>query len=304
MRENIIKGSDLTVNNKIIKLISNNRVKKIIYILTGTFLYSVGIAVFFNPYSIAPGGIMGIAILITRIIGFDSGTWYFILNIPLIILGWKKIGSKFIILSAVSVILNTIFIKLFGLLYLFKGEILISTIIGSIFVGVGLGLILKAGASTGGMDIIVKLIRLKYPVIKTSSLFMILDITVIGILGIILSNIEIVMFSLVATLIVGKILDYILYGSDEAKLFIIITDKKEMVCTHIVNDIQISATVLNGEGAFSKKNKNLILCVVKKRTSPQLEEIIRKIDQDAFLIITRATEIYGKGYKHLDLPKM
>lgn len=279
-------------------------INKIIKILFGTFLYSAGISLFLDPNELAPGGIVGLSVILRHVIGGDTGTWYFLLNIPIVLLGWWKFGGKFIGYSFLAITLNSIFTNLFSAFPGITNNRLLAAVAGSLLVGSGIGVVLKTGATTGGIDIIIKILRRKYSFLKTSSLFLIFDIIVVILSGIAFGEFDAAMYALITVLMNGKVLDYVLYGKDEARLIYIVSDQTQILLRRILVELEIGATVLNGRGAYNKREKEIIMCIVKKRMAPQLEEIIREEDEKAFMIVSSANEIYGNGYKNIRREKI
>lgn len=277
----------------------NINLKKIFIIMVGSFLYSSGISLFLDPNEIAPGGVVGISVILSHTIGIMTGTWYLILNIPIILIGWWKFGKKFIILSLFAIGMNSLFTNLLQTFPVVTTNLFLASVAGSILVGTGIGLILRVGATTGGMDIIIRLIREKYPAIKTSTLFIIVDMIVVVMSGFVFKDFNIAMYAMITVVLNGKMMDYILYGSDEAKLIYIISDSKDAVVKRIIKEMNISSTIISGVGAYSCERKNVIMCVVKKRYAFMLQDIVKEEDEEAFMIITNANEIYGEGYKSL-----
>ncbi|MGN0438894.1 MAG: YitT family protein [Lachnospiraceae bacterium] len=278
------------------------RWKQFIYILIGSFFYSAGVSLFLDPNEIAPGGFIGLSVILSHTIGGETGTWYLLLNIPIIMIGLKVFGKRFILKSFFAIVLNSFLTNLLVGFDAITNDLLLASIAGSILVGTGLGLILKVGATTGGVDIIVRLIRIKYPGMKISTLFIIIDMIIVTISGIVFRDFNIAMFALITVGLNGRVMDYILYGSDEAKLIYIISDVPGKVLKRIFSDMEVGATILSGQGAYSNKDKEIIMCVVKKRKSILLQNIVKEEDEKAFMIITNANEIYGEGYKSLIKP--
>ena len=162
---------------------------------------------------------------------------------------------------------------------------------------IGIGLVFKAGATSGGTDILIKLLRLKYPFIKTGALFFLTDACIVALSGVVFQDLDVALYAGLVVVINSLLMDVVLYGRDEAKLLIIISDCHEEICRRILEEMDIGVTFLEGSGAYSKKDKSVILCAVKKQRSYRAEEIVRQEDPSAFMIITNATEIYGEGYK-------
>ncbi len=275
--------------------------RKILFILVGCFFYAAGIGLFLDPNMLAPGGVVGISVILSHSLGGDTGTWYFLLNIPIIILGWWKFGGRFIINSFYAIALNSIFTNIFSIFPAVTNNKLLAAVAGSLLVGSGLGLVLKTGATTGGMDIVIKILRRKYPSIKTSTFFVTIDLIIVAISGFVFRDFNLAMYAFITVALNGKVMGYILYGEDEANLIYIVAEQPEMMLQRILSEMDIGATILSGKGAYSNREKQIIMCVVKKRTTPVLQEIIREEDPNAFLIISSANEIYGEGYKNIAL---
>lgn len=279
-------------------------IKKLLVIMLGTFIYSAGIGLFLDPNELAPGGVVGLSVIASHSIGGDTGTWYFLLNIPIILFGWWKFGGKFIIVSFCAISFNSIFTNIFGLFPAVTDNLLLACIAGSLLVGTGIGLVLRVGATTGGMDIIIKSLRRKYPSIKTSTFFMTIDIIIVAISGFVFKDFNIAMYAFISVVLNGQVLDYVLYGKDEARMVYVVSDKIDELLNRILEELEVGATVLTGRGAYSRHEKNIIMCVIKKRGMPKLEEIVKQEDKRAFMIITSANEIYGEGYKNIMKEKL
>jgi len=263
------------------------------------FLYAIGTSLFNDPNNIAPGGITGAAIVLNRIIPIGTGIWFMVMNIPILILAITKFGIRFTISTVYATVMNSIFTDLiakYGKAFAVD-DVILGVICGSDFVAVGIGITFKCHATTGGTDIIIKLLRIKYPHIKTGVLFMMLDIFVILFAGFVLKDTKVVLYSFLGVMITSYVIDFVLYGRDEAKLIYIITDKTDDITARLLEELDVGATHIFGQGAYSKEEKKVILCAIKKRLSPLAEDIVREEDPDAFMIVTSASEIFGEGYK-------
>ncbi|MCR5772809.1 MAG: YitT family protein [Butyrivibrio sp.] len=268
-------------------------------ITAASFLYGIGTAIFSDPNNIAPGGITGIAIVLNRIVPFGTGTWFMLLNIPILLVGTWKFGWHFICSTLyatgmISVFTN--FIAKHGQAF-FVHDMVLASVFGGLFAGVAMAIIFQQGATSGGSDIIIKLLRLKYPHIKTGGLLFITDLFVIAFAAIVIKDIPAALYAFITVFINGIALDKVLYGNDEAKLLFIISDRHTTITKRLLKELDLGVTHVYGQGAFSGKDKKVIMCVVRKRISPQAQEIVKEEDPEAFMIITSATEIYGEGYK-------
>ena len=270
-----------------------------IVITIGAVLYASGISLFLDPNNLAPGGVTGIAVILSRMTTIETGTLYFLCNVPIVLLGLWKFGWRFMLSTAYAIVLTSGITNLLTVIPTVTTEPLLAAIAGSILVAVGIGIIFKAGATTGGMDIIIKILRLKYRHMKTGSLFLLTDVMIVAISGIVFRDFNIMMYALIAVFITGKVMDVVLYGTDEAKLIYIISDFQPKITGRILAELDVGVTYLEGVGGYSQKSKQVIMCVVKKQLAPRVEEIIQEEDPTAFMIITSASEIYGEGYKDI-----
>ena len=212
-------------------------------------------------------------------------------------MGWWKFGGKFIIYSFYAIALNSIFTNLFALFPAVTDNLLLASIAGSIMIGTGIGIVLKIGATTGGMDIVIKILRKKYRFIKTSTFFLCIDIVIVAASGFAFKDFDTAMYAFITVIMNGKVLDFVLYGNDEARLIYIVSNKPDRLLKRILEELDIGATILKGRGAYSRNEKEIIMCVLKKHVTPKLEEIIKQEDEKAFMIVSSANEIYGEGYK-------
>ncbi|MCI9142711.1 MAG: YitT family protein [Lachnospiraceae bacterium] len=267
-------------------------------------IYAVAVSLFLDPNSLAPGGVTGIAIILNRITGLETGTWMFAVNIPILLIGTWKFGWKFILSTLYCTALSSYFTNLLAPFGAVTADPLLAALVGGALMATGLGLIFKAGATSGGTDIIVKLLRLKFPHLKTGALFLLTDAIIVTASAFVFQDIDTALYAGLVVLVNSLLLDVVLYGRDGAKMLFIISDRHERIAGRILEELDIGATYISGNGAYSGKDKKVILCVVKKYLFPKAEEVVRQEDPDAFMIITSATEIYGEGYKNIFSQKL
>lgn len=270
---------------------------KYLVITVAAAFYGVGISLFIDPNNLAPGGVSGLSIVVNRLIPVETGTIYLIINIPIMILGVWKFGFKFIISTLYTIFAVSGFTNVFSGMHPLTSEPLLGGIFGGMLVAVGIGVVMRAGATTGGTDIIVKCLKMKKPHLKTGTIFLSIDAVIICIGGIVFGNLDTVFFSVISAAVTSRVLDLILYGRDEAKMIFIISNSSEAITQRILIELDTGVTHLTGTGAFKKENKQIILCVVRKQNAYKVEEIVKQEDASAFMIISSATEIYGEGYK-------
>lgn len=272
---------------------------KYIIIFFTTIIYSAGVSLFLDPNDLAPGGVTGIAIILNSIIPIETGTLILLLNIPILLLGVWKFGFKFILSTSFAIVLVSEFTNLWTLVPAPTTDRMLAVIIGSALVSASVGIIFKCGSTTGGMDIIVKILRQKYKHLKTGVIFWMLDIVVVILSGIVFGNIETALYGAIGVMISGWMLDLVLYGRDEAKFYLIVSKHSHDIASALMERLDVGVTYLNGTGAYNQEQKEIILCVIKKQRSAKLEEIVKEMDIEAFTIVTRASEIFGEGFKNI-----
>ncbi len=272
-------------------------IRDLAVITAASLIYAAGISLFLDPNNLAPGGMTGIAVILNRLSGIETGTLYFLLNVPVVLIGTWVFGWRFIVKTAYAVVMSSFFTNLLSGYSALTDDPLLAALAGGVMIACGIGMVFRTGATTGGMDIIIKIIRKKYKYLKTGFLFMCADMAIVAVSGFIFKDLNIALYALMAVLISGRTLDYILYGGDEARMIYIITEFPDEVGRKLLKDLEVGITCLHGRGGWTKKEKEIIFCVVRKQLSPRVEEIVKDTDPSAFMIITSANEIYGEGYK-------
>ena len=176
-------------------------------------------------------------------------------------------------------------------------DLLLASLGSSVLIAVTMGVIFQAGATTGGSDIIIKLLRLRFPYIKTGMLFFLMDLVIVGAAAVVFKDVDAALYSLICVVVTSLVLDVVLYGRDEAKVIYIISDNADSIAKRLLEELDLGVTFIHGEGAYSGNKKKVIMVAVKKMIAPRTETIVREEDPDAFMIVTSATEIFGEGYK-------
>ena len=273
-------------------------------ILAASALYAAAIALFLDPNHLAPGGVSGIAIIINQLTQIPTGTLILIMNVPLMALGMWKLGFKFLLSTLVAVISSSIFTNLLAPYGPLTTDPLLAACAGGALLAVGMGLLFKLGATSGGTDILIRVIKLKYKHLKTGSLFLITDCCVIAASALVFRNVDLALYAAIATMLSSFCLDLVLYGRDEAKLVYLITDHEKAIANRLLEELEIGVTYLQGQGAYTRDNKKVILCAMQKRLLPRVQEIAMEEDPCAFLIVTSASEIFGEGFKDISAPRL
>lgn len=275
------------------------RVFDYLIITAASFIYAMAVSLFLDPNLLAPGGVTGIAIILNRVIGLETGTWMLLINVPILAVGAWKFGLRFIFSTMYCTAMTSFFTNRLIPYGPLTVDPLLAALVGGALIAVALGLVFKAGATTGGTDIIIKLLRLRFPHLKTGSLFLITDAIIVTGSAFVFKDVDVALYAGLVILVNSLLLDLVLYGRDSAKLLFIISDRPDKIVTRLLEELDIGVTYLSGSGAYSGKDKNVIMCVIKKPLSPKAEEIVREEDPLAFTIVTNATEIFGEGYKSI-----
>ena len=269
----------------------------------GAFIYAFGIAVFLDPNHLAPGGVSGISIILNSFIPIGTGIWIFVINIPLMILGLIVFKFSFLMGTLYATAFSSAIIEVIARVFShlipdMHDHLVIAAVAGGALVALGIGLVFRGGGSTGGFDIVVKLLRRKFRHMKTGVLYLALDMTVITLSAIAFHDILVALYAVVTVFTNSTVLDMVLYGKDNAKMVYIITDAPEAVSDRLMKEVETGVTLLHGEGAYTKKDKKVLMCVLHDQQYPMLRDIVKQEDKHAFLIVTKATEIFGEGYKN------
>lgn len=270
---------------------------KYFMITLASLIFGIGISLFIDPNNLAPGGVSGLSIILSRLIPASAGTLFLLLNIPIMILGMWKFGLKFIVSTLFATFMVSFSTNLFTMFSPLTQDPFMGAVFGGVLVAVGIGLVLRVGATTGGTDIVVKCLKLKKPYLKTGTIFLLIDGVIICIGGIVFQNMESVLYSVISAAVTSKVLDLVLYGNDEAKMIYIISNSPKVIAERILKELDTGVTYLTGTGAYKKEEKQVIFCVVRKQLAYKVEEVVKQEDSRAFMIISNATEIYGEGYK-------
>lgn len=281
-----------------------SEISRYLFLTLGSAIYALAIAIFLNPLSLAPGGISGISIIVNTISGFPTGTLILCINIPLMAISFFKFGKRFFFSTAYVTIITSLAIdgiaKLSNNQPIITQNLLLACIAGGAGVALGIGIVLRAGGTTGGSDIVIKLLRQKYRHLNTGTIFFCFDLCVIAASSIVFKNIEIALYALIAVFVASKVLDFVLYGLEKNKLVYIISDESEPIAKRLIKELDLGVTYVDGEGAYTGKEKRILLCAVRNQVFPKLKKTVKEEDPTAFLIVSDATSIFGEGYKAID----
>lgn len=271
--------------------------KDIVLISAGAFIYAFGVNYFFVANKLADGGIAGISVILHYLFNFNISTTYLVLNVPLVIMGYKLIGGKFIVKTFYGTAMTSLAFRVFQNYLGPMDDKLIASIFGGLIIGIGLGTIFVGGGSSGGADILVKILN-KYFDIPVGKAFLALDSFVLSALGILFGR-DIFMYTLVGLFISTKAIDFIQDGVDKAKALMIISDKSEEIKNEIMKQIGRGVTIINARGGYTNDNKEVLYCILGRYEVTTVKRIVKNIDRKAFMSISEVSEVLGEGFKDL-----
>lgn len=267
-------------------------------IVLGSAVVAAGYVLFLLPNSINGGGLTGIVQVFCGVTGIGSiGMITLISNIPLFILGYRQIGRRFFWGSLLGMLTSTVLIDLFPLILPgHETETLLAALYGGLMVGAGLGIVFLCGASTGGMDIIARLLRRKFPHFSIGKLTLLVDLAVVTLTGVVFHNLDKALYSAVALYVSTLVMDMVIYGRNDAGVAMVVSDRYREISCAIGKRLDRGATLLDASGAYTEQPKKVILCAVKDVQVAQLRGIVAEIDPDAFMILQKTHLVLGNGF--------
>lgn len=265
----------------------------------GTMIMAIGIDLFLVPSKLSTGGFSGIGTVLYYLLKIPVGTTTLILNIPLLIFAFFRLGKRFVVKTIIGTALLSYFLNVFEKITPITNDKVLAFIYGSIAVGIGTAMVLKAKGSTGGTELLANIIRSYNRNMRTGSLITILDAIIVGANVIFFKDIEVALYSGLAIYIMGKILDIFFEGIDFSKMLLIISSKNEEISNRITKELGRGATMLDGTGMYKREEREVLLCVMSRNEVRHVMSIIEETDSSAFTIITNAREVYGKGFNNI-----
>lgn len=264
-----------------------------LFIIIGNVFIAVGVSSFTAPNGIAAGGLTGVATILYYIFGFQVGTVVLLLNIPIFLIAANKFGIKFLYYSIISTVIMTVFIDLSPkIVPVYKGDKVLSAVFGGILMGLGLALIFLRGATTGGVDILAKLMQGVLPQFSIGNLILLLDAVVIISSAIAYKSIENAFFAIISIFFQSKTIDYIIYGFDKGRLIIVKSDFCNQILQNATNHLHSVYTI--------NSNENEIICATHRYEAAKFHKIVKNTDKSAFIVTIEAGEIFGEGFNNFN----
>ena len=269
------------------------------FILIGCALMGMSLVLFLSPNKIAAGGVSGLSVVINHLFNLPIGLTMLVFNIPLFLIGLKILGKRFGIRTLFGMIAFSLFTDFFNNVFHLPAvteDPLLASLYGGLLLGIGLGIVFKVNGSTGGSDIVAQIFSQKR-LMTAGNTFILIDFLVISIAGFCFKGVEYALWGFIALYISSKVIDVIIAGLGYAKASLIISDKSEEIKDLIFDKMNRGVTFLKSEGAYSRKGRDVILCIVSRREVSKLSEIVKSTDPDAFVIIQEVHQVLGKGFK-------
>ena len=266
-------------------------------IIAGCLLFALGFDMFLEPNGLNAGGISGLAMILVHVLGFGSvGVVTALMNLPLFLAGGLKIGKKFFVGSLVGMATSSLALDLFSKLPVLETEPLLASLYGGVLCGIGLGMVFATGASTGGSDIIVRLLKLRWEHVPIGTINIVFDLVVAVLTGIAFMDMSRALYSGVAIFVTGQVIDAVVYRFDYSKVALIISPEYEKIAQVIAAELDRGATFLHAEGSFSRKDTKVVLTAVKKQQISELKRLVVEIDPNAFIVVQEAHQVLGEGF--------
>ena len=264
----------------------------------GSALFALGFSCFLLPNEISTGGISGVALILVELLGFGSvGAVSIFINLPLFALAGLKVGRRFFLGSLLGMLVSSALIDLFAGVPMPHMETLVGTLYGGTLCGLGLGMVFSSGASTGGSDIVVRLLKLRWRDIPIGQISMCFDAVVAVITGLVFRDLNKALYTGITVFLCGKVMDAVIYRFDYSKVALIITKEHQRIAEAISARLDRGATFLNGEGSFTHREMKVVLTAVKRQQITELKELVMEIDPDAFVIVQEAHQVLGDGFR-------
>lgn len=274
------------------------QVKSLLFIVAGCASFALGFDLFLQPNHINVGGVSGLSQLITHLTGFGSvALWSLLINVPLFLISIKGVGRNFFLGSLLGMLLTNGFIQGFSHLPVPVTDPLLACLYGGLLTGFGVGLVFVSGASTGGVDIVARLVRPVVPHFPIGRIMLCIDVVIVALTGVVFGDINKALYSALTLYLCDKVLDSVVYGLDYSTVALIVSDQYEIIGRKIGEKLGRGVTILDGRGYYTGQNKQVLLTALKKRQAAELKNLVTDVDPDAFVILQEAHLVLGEGFK-------
>ncbi|HWO95489.1 MAG TPA: YitT family protein [Bacillus sp. (in: firmicutes)] len=279
-------------------MLNRLRLSNVFFILVGSAIFAFGLVNFNMQNNLAEGGFTGITLLLYFLFSIDPSITNLVLNIPLFFIGWKMLGRTSFFYTMIGVFSLSLFLWIFQKYPVempLKDDMTLASLFAGVFIGIGLGIIFRNGGTTGGVDIIARLVQ-KYIGWNMGKTMFLFDLVVIGLSWLLYLNYKEAMYTLVAVFVAARVIDFMQEGAYSARGATIISNRNDEIAEKIMKEMDRGVTVLKGQGSFSKKDLNVLYCVVGRNEIFRLKQVITSIDPHAFVAVSDVHDVLGEGF--------
>ena len=270
----------------------------VVYSLLGSATVALAVAVFTVPNDIAPGGVSGLATALAYVSPVSVGVWTLLLNVPLLLTAWRLLGPRALAMTLLATVLLSVFIDLFAaLLPGYTNNVLLAAVAGGVLSGLGVGVLFLRGISTGGTDLAALLLKNPSPNLPNGIMLLLIDACVVAVAVVIFRDIEVALYSAITIYLSSKVIDALAQGVDYAKVIYVVSERGEEISRVLNECTDRGPTLLNAQGGYTGKDKQLVVTVTRRNVLAQTLRLIRQTDPRAFVFVTDSTEVHGEGFK-------
>ncbi|MBQ5405706.1 MAG: YitT family protein [Oscillospiraceae bacterium] len=270
----------------------------VVYSLLGSATVALAVAVFTVPNDIAPGGVSGLATALAYVSPVSVGVWTLLLNVPLLLTAWRLLGPRALAMTLLATVLLSVFIDLFAaLLPGYTNNVLLAAVAGGVLSGLGVGVLFLRGISTGGTDLAALLLKNPFPNLPNGIMLLLIDACVVAVAVVIFRDIEVALYSAITIYLSSKVIDALAQGVDYAKVIYVVSERGEEISRVLNECTDRGTTLLNAQGGYTGKDKQLVVTVTRRNVLAQTLRLIRQTDPRAFVFVTDSTEVHGEGFK-------
>lgn len=270
-----------------------------LFYLMGSVLYALSVNIFTAPNQIAPGGVTGVATLLNFLWGAPIGTMILLVNLPLLIAAWFRLGKAFTVRTLIVTVLSSVIIDATApFLPVFRGDKMLIALFGGVLAGAGLGLIYMRGATTGGTEVVARLLERKFRHIPIGRLILLVDALVVAASALVYRNVETALYAMVLIFVSTSLMDALVYGGDKGKMLLVMSKREQEIADAVLERMERGVTMLNATGAYTGGDRRVLLCAVRRSEMYELRSLVTDIDPGAFMIVVSTDEVLGEGFKN------
>lgn len=276
----------------------------LVFYAAGSALFAVGMQMFIAPNQIAPGGVSAVAVVLNYLTGLPIGMYSLLINIPILLLGLGFLGMRFTLKTMSAVVVMSVLTDAFYYVVPpYHGDVLLSALFGGLLMGAGMALIFMRDSTTGGVDILSRLIQKRLPYLPMGKLLLLIDVVIICASALVFGKMEIVLYSLVAVAVASYTIDSVMYGLDRGKLVYVFSSRSREIAKRVIDDLERGCTLLEAKGGYSGEERQALLVAVRLQQYHRLREIVHEEDSRAFIVVTDSSEVLGEGFKPIQKEK-